>query len=338
MTDLIRALPKIELHCHLDACVRPATVAEIGRETGISVPHPVEPALIAPPECDDLRDYLRRIDLAVDVMQRAEDLSRIARELVEDLDRDGVVYAEIRFAPQLHTRRGLSLQEVLDAVNAGFAEGMGEHPGVRVGTIVCCLRHEPPAVSLKVAELAVANRDGVVALDLAGDEARHPGAPHAPAFHLARRAGLRRTVHAGEAAGGDSVVEAIEILGAERIGHGVRVEARPGLTDSLRDAAIPLEMCPISNVQTRAVRTFKDHPLPRLLARGLKVTVNTDGRVTSDTSLTRELTRLGEELGLGLAEFFQLQLNAAEAAFAPPAVKEELRTRIEAARAESGLR
>src|SRR5688572_22071461 len=164
MPDLIRTLPKIELHCHLDACVRPATVAEIGRETGIGVPHPVEPALIAPPECDDLRDYLRRIDLAVDVMQRAEDLSRIARELVEDLDRDGVVYAEIRFAPQLHTRRGLSLQEVLDAVNAGFADGKREHPGVRVGTIVCCLRHEPPALSLKVAELAVANRGGVVAL------------------------------------------------------------------------------------------------------------------------------------------------------------------------------
>jgi adenosine deaminase len=337
MADLIRALPKIELHCHLDACVRPATVAEIGRATGIAVPEPVEEALIAPAECDDLRDYLRRIDLAVDVMQRACDLTRISRELVEDLAHDGVVYAEIRFAPQLHTRRGLSLQEVLEAVNAGFAEGMRQHP-VRVGTIVCCLRHEPPAVSLKVAELAVANRGGVVALDLAGDEARHPGAPHAAAFHLARRAGLRRTVHAGEAAGGDSVVEAIDVLGAERIGHGVRVEARPGLADGLRTAAIPLEMCPISNVQTRAVGVFKDHPLPRLLARGLKVTVNTDGRVTSDTSLTREFTRLGEELGLGLAEFFQLQGNAVDAAFAPADLKEELRGRLQAARAESELR
>src|SRR5688572_14935286 len=157
MTNTIQALPKIELHCHLDACVRPATVAEIGREIGLALPRPIEPALIAPDACDDLFDYLRRIDLAVDVMQRAEDLTRIARELVEDLAKDGVVYAEIRFAPQLHTRRGLSLQAVLEAVNAGFAAGQREQ-GVRVGTIVCCLRHESPAVSLRVAELAVANR------------------------------------------------------------------------------------------------------------------------------------------------------------------------------------
>jgi adenosine deaminase len=243
-----------------------------------------------------------------------------------------VVYAEIRFAPQLHTRRGLSLQAVLDAVNAGFAAGMREFP-VFVATIVCCLRHEPPETSLRVAELAAANRSGVVALDLAGDEARHGGTPHAPAFDLARHAGLRRTVHAGEAAGGESVVEALEVLGAERIGHGVRVEARPGLVSSLRAAAIPLEMCPTSNVQTRAVGAFHDHPLPRLLSQGLKVTVNTDGRVTSDTSLTRELTRLGQELGLGLPDFFQLQRNAVDAAFAPDDLKAELRSRLEAARA-----
>ncbi len=320
----IRKLPKIELHCHLDACVRPSTVAAIAQETGIEAPQPIAPALIAPPECDDLLDYLQRIHLAVDVMQREQDLTRIAAELVEDLAADGVVYAEIRFAPQLHQRKGLTLQQVLDAVNTGFAAGYRAH-GVRVGTIVCCLRHESPAASLRVAELAVRNAGPVVALDLAGDEARHPGHPHAAAFALARSAGLHRTVHAGEAAGPESVIEALDVLGAERIGHGVRTVEQPALVDRLRTEAVPLEMCPTSNVQTRAISTFAGHPLPWLLAEGLKVTVNTDGRTVSDTTLTREFERLRDERGLDAEAFWRCQGHALEAAFAPEVVKMELR-------------
>src|SRR5579872_4651885 len=199
-----RALPKIELHCHLDASVRVATVAELGRRIGLDLPTPLEPALVAPEVCIDLADYLVRIDLALEVMQHREHLVRISREIVEDLAADGTIYGEIRFAPQLHLRNGLTMQEVLNAVDEGLKQGERQ-TGMKTGLIVCCLRHESGERSLEIAKLAVNNRDKVCALDLAGDEARYIGATHAEAFALARREGLRRTVHAGEAAGAESI-------------------------------------------------------------------------------------------------------------------------------------
>jgi adenosine deaminase len=323
-------LPKLELHCHLDACVRVATAAEIGAELGLALPARLEDALVAPEVCADLADFLRRLDLALEVMQRAGDLTRVARELVEDFARERVIYAEVRFAPQLHTRRGLGMQQVLEAVHAGLQEGGRAH-GVTTGLILCCLRHRPAQEGLEVARLAAANTGIVCALDLAGDEAGFPAAaPHAPAFRLAREAGLRLTAHAGENAGAASVREVLELLGAERIGHGVRIEEDPPLVEEIARRRVTLDMCPRSNVQTRAVASLDSHPADRLLKRGLRVTISTDGRTTSATTLTGEFERLRARFGWGLAEFAACQRNAAEAAFVPPQAREALLARLKA--------
>jgi adenosine deaminase len=329
-----KSLPKIELHCHLDASVRVATVAELGRKVGLDLPAPLERALVAPEICIDLADYLVRIDLALEVMQHREHLVRISRELVEDLAADGTIYGEIRFAPQLHLRNGLTMQQVLNAVDEGLKQGERQ-TGMKTGLIVCCLRHESGERSLEIAKLAVNNRDKVCALDLAGDEARYIGAPHAEAFALAKREGLRRTVHAGEAAGAESIGEAIDLLGAERIGHGVRIEESSELLERARASRLPLEMCPLSNVQTRAANSLKDHPIDRLFRKGLHVTVNTDCRTVSLTTLTKEFERLQNAFQWDAEEFHQCQRNSAEAAFVSDAVRADLLRRLTAAKAAS---
>src|ERR1700722_16240956 len=327
-------LPKIELHCHLDASVRVSTVAELGRKIGLSLPTPLEPALVAPECCVDLADYLVRIDLALEVMQHRDHLVRIAREIVEDLAADGAIYGEIRFAPQLHLRNGLDMQEVLNAVHEGLQQGE-QQTGMKTGLIVCCLRHESGERSLEIATLAVNNRDKVCALDLAGDEARFIGAPHADAFALAKREGLRRTVHAGEAAGADSIREAIDLLGAERIGHGVRIIESADLEERAKTIRLPLEMCPLSNVQTRATNSLAEHPIDRLFRKGLRVTVNTDCRTVSLTTLTKEFERLENTFHWGLPEFHKCQRNSAEAAFVTDEVRADLIRRLTAAKAAS---
>jgi adenosine deaminase len=286
----------------------------------LAIPEQIEQSLVAPPVCEDLADYLRRIDFAVDVMQVPDHLTRIAAEFVEDLAADGVIYGEVRFAPQLHMRRGLSLQQVLDAVHLGLSS----RSGARTGLIVCCLRHDPPALSEQIAQLAVDNPDKVCALDLAGDEARYSGAPHARAFEIARKSGVHVTVHAGEAAGAESIREALDVLGAERIGHGVRIEEDAGLLNRVRDQSISLDMCPISNVQTRATHSLATHPIDRLLRRGLRVTVSTDARTVSDTTVSKEFDRLTGQFDWTLEEFWTCQRNAAEAAFVSERFRREL--------------
>lgn len=332
---MFQGLPKIELHCHLDASVRVRTVADIGQRLGLKIPD-LRAALVAPETCLDLADYIKRIDLALEVMQEYESLSRIAYEYVEDLTADGVIYGEVRFAPQLHLRRGLSMQEVLNAVSEGLAEGERRF-GVRMGLIVCCLRHQPTEVSVALAKLAINNRDKVCALDLAGDEARFGGAPHAAAFDLARDAGLPRTVHAGEAAGAQSAIEALDLLHAQRIGHGVRVDSDAQLVARVRSESIPLEMCPISNVKTRAVASVKTHPIDRLFRKGVPVTVSTDGRTVCENNLTAEFEQLARDWGWGLNEFSACQKNAAEAAFVSPEIRKELLARIEQLTASARL-
>lgn len=322
-----RLSPKIELHCHLDCSVRISTVSEIGNEIGLSLPDPIERGLVAPEVCLELADYLRRIDLALEVMQQRKHLVRIAREFVEDLSADGVVYGEVRFAPQLHTREGLRLQEVLDAVNDGLAEGT-RATRVQVGLILCCLRHDDPETSLSIARLAIKNADIVCGLDLAGDEARYSGAPHRAAFDLARSAGLHRTVHAGEARGAESIQEAISLLGAERIGHGVRIEESPELVANVCERGITLEICPLSNYQTRAVSSLMSHPIDRLLRKNVRVTVSTDARTVSQTTVTSEFERLERLFGWGLKEFSVCQQNAAAGAFVSPSTRSELRARL----------
>jgi adenosine deaminase len=332
MPPEFRKLPKIELHCHLDASVRIATVAELGRQIGLTLPEPLAPALVAPEICLDLADFLLRIDLALEVMQHRDQLVRIAREFVEDLALDGVIYGEVRFAPQLHLRQGLSLQEVVDAVHQGLREGQREF-GVATGLILCCLRQESAQRSVEIAKLALANRDKVCALDLAGDEARFSGAAHAEAFALARAEGLRRTVHAGEAASADSIREALELLGAERIGHGVRIEESAEVQVAVKDAAVTLEMCPLSNVQTRAAISLANHPIDRLLRNGVRVTVSTDARTVSPTTVSAEFDRLAQTFGWGAQEFWRCQHYAADAAFVSPQERLVLAAKLSDAKA-----
>lgn len=327
LTARLRPLPKLELHLHLDGCARPATLRELAVERGL--PPPSDAEVIAPPECDDLRDYITRIDRALDLMQDAPALARVSRELVEDLADDGVVYAEIRFAPQLHTRLGLSMPAVLDTVAEAVAAASAV-TGVETRLILCALRHQPLEVGEAVAELAVANhrRGQVVALDLAGDEGHFEGAPFARAFDLARRGGLRRTVHAGEARGPASIREALDSLGAERIGHGVRIVGDAALVNEARRRGLPLETCPTSNVQTRAVHALADHPADALLRAGLAVTVNCDCRTATPTNLSREWALLAEQFDWGLTQFAAVTRHALAAAFIDDATRRRLERRV----------
>ncbi|NUW37687.1 adenosine deaminase [Nonomuraea sp. SMC257] len=308
--------PRHELHCHLDGSVRPGTVADLARTQGLTLDLPVERLVTAPPRCGSLSRFLAYIDVPLQVLQTPDALHRVARELVEDWSADGVVYGEARFAPQLHTRRGMSMDEAVRAVSDGLAAGR-RATGVRTGLLLCCLRHQTPDESLAVAETALRHRDQVAGLDLAGDERLHGAEPHRPAFDLAHRAGLPCTVHAGEAAGPAAVWEALDVLGARRIGHGVRCAGDGALLERLRRDGIALEMCPTSNVQTGAVPSLEAHPATRLLAEGLAVTVSTDTRTTSATTLDREFARLGWSAG----QERQAQAHAAGAAFADTATR-----------------
>jgi len=322
-----RPLPKLELHCHLDGCVRLGTAREIALATGVPLPPSLRQELVAPDVCLDLADYIRRIDFAIELMQRPEDLFRISEELGESWAAENVIYGEARFAPQLHTRRGLTMQQVLEHVHAGLTSGQKKF-GVRFGLIVCCVRHQSAEQSLQVARLAVNNMDKACALDLAGDELRFRAANHQPAFALAQQAGLHRTVHAGEAAGAASVREALDLLHAERLGHGVRVEEPPQLLQELRQRGTPLDMCPKSNLQTGAVSALANHPAPRLLRQGLRVTISTDARTTSDSSVTQEFEIMQRFHGWGLAEFWACQRNAVQAAFVSESLRDELRATL----------
>jgi adenosine deaminase len=307
---------RYELHCHLDGSVRLDTIADLARSQGMELRAPVAALAVAPPDAGSLHAFLPYLDITLQVLQTPDALRRAARELVEDWQRDGVTYGEMRFAPQLHTRTGMTIDDAIEAVAAGAAEGaLGT--GVRTGLLLCCLRHQSPEISLTVADAAV-RHDGIVAgLDLAGDE-RLPGTPHREAFDLARSRGLPITVHAGEAAGPDSVWEAVDVLGARRIGHGVRSTGDGELLRRLLRDRIALEMCPRSNVLTGAVPSIQQHPAHRLLRRGLDVTISTDARTTADTDLGREFDALASAFAWDPADTVRVQENARHAAFGLP--------------------
>ncbi|MDR8412378.1 adenosine deaminase [Nonomuraea sp. 3-1Str] len=316
MSDAAPSLvPRYELHCHLDGSVRPGTVADLARLQGLTLNGPVERLVTAPVDCGSLTRFLTYIDVPLQVLQTPDALRRAARELVEDWSADDVVYGEVRFAPQLHGRRGMSQDEAVEAVSEGLAAG-SEATGVRTGLLLCCLRHQTAQESLAVAETALRHRDKVAGLDLAGDERLHSAVPHRAAFDLAHTAGLPCTVHAGEAAGPDSMWEAIEVLGARRIGHGVRCISDNALLERLQRDRIVLEMCPTSNIQTGAVPSLAAHPAAWLLTKGLAVTINTDTRTTSATTLAGEFSSLREATGWTVEQEALVQAHAADAAFA----------------------
>ncbi|ORA79627.1 adenosine deaminase [Mycobacterium malmoense] len=332
----IRRAPKALLHDHLDGGLRPATVVDIAGRTGYDGLPTTDVDELATwfrtqSHSGSLERYLEPFSHTVAVMQTPDSLHRVARECVEDLAADSVVYAEVRFAPELHIDRGLSFDEIVDAVLAGFADGekacVAAGRPIVVRLLVTAMRHA--AVSREIAELAIRWRDrGVVGFDIAGAEAGNPPTRHLDAFEYMRDNNARFTIHAGEAFGLPSIHEAIAFCGADRLGHGVRIvddidvlvngEVRLGrLASILRDKRIPLELCPSSNVQTGAVKSIADHPFDLLARTRFRVTVNTDNRLMSDTSMSLEMHRLVEAFGYGWSDLERFTINAMKSAFIP---------------------
>jgi len=323
------------LHDHLDGGLRPGTVIELAADTGYEgLPSTDEAALEAwffeAADSGSLERYLETFAHTVGVMQTADALARVAAECAEDLALDGVVYAEVRYAPELHVGRDLSLPEVVEAVNAGFREGEQRAAAagkpIRIGALLTAMRHA--ARSREIAELAIQYRDdGVVGFDIAGAEEGFPPTRHLDAFEYVRRENFHTTIHAGEAFGLPSIWEAVQFCGAERLGHGVRIvddiTGPPGeeelgrLADFVRDRRIPLELCPTSNIGTGVCKTVAEHPIGMLRRLRFRVTVNTDNRLMSATSMTYEMEQLHEAFGWGLDDFEWLTVNAMKSAFAP---------------------
>jgi adenosine deaminase len=337
--DAVRRAPKVLLHDHLDGGLRPATVVELASTTGYSgLPVDHSDGLAAwfheAADSGSLERYLETFAHTVGVMQTADALRRVAAECAADLAADGVVYAEVRFAPELHVEHGLTLSDVVEAVLAGFAEGTERAAAagrrVRVGALLTAMRHA--ARSQEIAELAVAYRDaGVVGFDIAGAEAGFPPTRHLDAFQFMARENGHFTIHAGEGFGLPSIWEAIQWCGADRLGHGVRIvdDITPGpdgdaagarlgrLAAYVRDKRIPLEMCPSSNVQTGAAKSIAQHPIGLLADLKFRVTVNTDNRLMSDTTMTKEMTLLTDAFGYGWSDLQWFTVNAMKSAFLP---------------------
>jgi len=291
--ELLRRLPKAELHCHLDGSVRPATMLDLARETGQRMPADDAESLRAYMKVDDaqnLEDYLERFTFTLSVMQSENALERIAYELAEDARADGVRYIEVRYSPVLNLRHGLTLEQAVEAPLRGLARAEKDH-GIVGRVIVCAIRNMPQRVSQELAELAVAYKQrGVVGFDLAGGEAGNPATLHAASFEYARCHDLACTCHAGEGDGADSVRQALHVCGAHRIGHATRLIEDTSLTDFCNDRRIPLEICLTSNVQTRAASSYATHPFREYFRRGLNVVLNTDNRLMSGVTLTDEYT------------------------------------------------
>jgi adenosine deaminase len=329
--DEIRRVPKVLLHDHLDGGLRPATIIELAGQTGYQgLPSTDVTELTrwmsGVAQRGKLELYLEAFQHTVGVLQTREALVRVATECAEDLAADGVVYAEVRFAPELHVSRDLSLDQVVEAVLEGFRRG-SRGRGITVYALLTAMR--TAARSLEIAELAVRHRDaGVVGFDIAGAEAGSPPSRHLDAFQYVAREDFHITIHAGEGFGLPSIWEALQWCGAERLGHGVRIiddiqvvpdgPATLGrLASYVRDRRIPLEMCPTSNVQTGAVASIKDHPIGLLRELLFRVTVNTDNRLMSGVSLSSEFHALTEAFGYGWTDIQWLTINAMKSAFAP---------------------
>ena len=326
-----RKLPKVLLHEHLDGGLRPSTVIELAKESGYGGLPTADAAELAAwfhrgAQRGNLPEYLEGFAHTCGVMQTREALERVAYEFLEDMKEDGVVYAEVRFAPLLHTQAGLTQDEVVNAVLAGLRRGEGDF-GVKWGLIICALRHLN--TSLEAAELAIRWREaGVVGFDLAGDESGFPPKKHMDAFHAIQRANFHITIHAGEAFGVESIWQALQYCGAHRLGHATRLRddihiAEDGtlklgsLAQYALDRRIPLEMCLYSNLHTGACHDLAEHPFGLFFRNGFRVCLNTDDRLMSDTTMTKETSLATGLFDLSLDDLERLSMNAIKSAFAP---------------------
>jgi adenosine deaminase len=327
----LQTLPKVLLHEHLDGVLRPQTIIELAKSLDYDQLPTQNPEELARwfhqgANQGSLPKYLEGFAHTIAVMQNEEALERVAYEQAEDLSHDGVVYFETRFAPLFHTRKGLTYQQVVSAVLKGLERGRKDF-GISSGLIICAMRNMD--VSLEMAELAVDFRQrGVVGFDLAGEEGGYPPKKHVDAFHYIQRQNFNITVHAGEGFGKESIWQAIQYCGAHRIGHGTRLVDDIAVTDGrvvklgdlaqyVLDKRIPLEICLLSNVHVGAARSLAEHPFKLFYQEKFRVTLNTDNRLMSNTSMTKEFEAARDTFGLTMEDFEKITINAMKSAFLP---------------------
>ena len=330
--DLLRALPKTDLHVHLDGSLRPATVRELaaGNELpfDFKTDDDVREVCQVGEQCESLEDYLKVFDITLQLMQRRDEIERISFELAEDAHLENVRYLEVRYSPMLHTDKGLTLDEIVGAVQDGLDRAQRRY-GIIAGQIICGIRHISPESSCELADLAVRWKGrGVVAFDLAGAEKDFPAKDHLKAFYTVLNANLPVTVHAGEAFGPESIHQAVHYCGANRIGHGTHLAEDPDLTQWVNDKRIALEVCLASNMQTRAISSWEDHPIRHFFKKGLRVTLNTDNRLVSGTTMTHELELATVHYNLNEEQITKIILDGFKSAFLPLDRKARLINRV----------
>ena len=318
---IIKAMPKTDLHVHLDGSVRIPTLIELAKKQNVDLPasnpNDLEKLLVPGIKCKNLEDYLRPFDIVLSVLQQEEALYRVAYELAEDAAEENVWYMEIRYSPILHTKAGLKLTTIIDAVLAGLREAEKKYE-IKTGVIVCGMRNISPESSIILADLAVAYKHrGVVGFDLAGLEESHPAKHHREAFYRILNNNINTTAHAGEAYGPESIHQAIHYCGAHRIGHGTRLIEDGDLLNYVNDHRIPLEICLTSNVQTKATPSFEKHPLKFYYDFGLRTTINTDNRLISNTTVTKELGLATKYANLNINDLKTIIVAGFKSAFLP---------------------
>ncbi len=319
--EFIEKLPKTDLHVHLDGSIRISTIVNLAKKQKIKLPVDTEEELkkivCCDENCKSLDEYLRAFDITLSVMQTEDALIRTAFELAEDAAKENIRYLEVRYSPILHTQKGLKLTVISDAVLKGLRKAEKKY-NIRAGVIICGIRNMDPDKSLKLAKLAVAYKNkGVIGFDLAGAEYNYPAKDHMEAFYLALNNNINITIHAGEAYGPKSIHEALHYCGTHRIGHGTRLIEDGDLLNYVNDHRIPLEICLKSNMHTKSVPSLKKHPLNFYFDYGLRVTINTDNRLVSDTTLTDEYMIAVKELGLDYADIKNVIINGFKSAFIP---------------------
>ena len=319
--ELIRKLPKAELHCHLDGSLRVSTILELATLQKVQLPadnqEDLHKFLAIKGKMKNLEEYLKIFDITLSVLQTPESLQRVSFELAEDCWNDSVRYVEVRYSPILHTQKGMTSSESVDAVKMGLDQAEAEF-GIKTGIILCGIRNISPEVSLKLADLAVQYKNqGVVGFDLAGAEENFPAKHHQEAFELILKKNINATLHAGEAFGPESIHQAIHACGAHRIGHGTRLKENEDLMAFINDHRIALEICLKSNIQTRSISSLKNHPFKYYFDQHLRVTLNTDNRLISNTTLSEEYYLAAETFNLTLQNIRTIIINGFKSAFLP---------------------
>ena len=329
---MINKLPKIELHCHLDGSIRVDTIIDIAKRENIKLDSyekcDVEKLVQVPNDCTSLNEYLKRFDLANKVMQKSEYIKRITFELLEDAQKENIKYIEVRFAPLLHVNEGLSIYEIIQSAIDGINEAEKNYD-IKGNLILCCMRtmSEEDAI-LVVEEGKKFLNNGVVGVDLAGPEEEGFVKKYKNALELANKYGYKITIHAGEAASGQNVIDAINIGKAQRIGHGVRIKDMKEAYDLVKETGVVLEMCPTSNIQTKAVEDFNNYPLYDFYKDGINISISTDNRTVSNINLTHEIKLIFDSFNMNKDEYVDIYLNNANATFADEYTKEWLRKLI----------